>query len=422
MRGAAAHTPVHAAPAPARRRVVVRRGRREDAAVAVPQDDEEAAAPPLDAMPRDEEAAAPPPVRRSGGDGTRRKRLTRFITLLITTCLSAAIATTWYRSTTYLKDTISFAGGWPLHVKVGGCDVDVKPGSANKVETRTWLARWVYPSYDYRSGANKPWRVDVVNGEGCHNAPGFSCQDTCLVTVTVATPPSTLTLRSGADVGHYQKLRIEGVELDALDVSGSIDVHINSAVLAGKTRVTSARGDIRVVDTECGDAAEDCWLKCTTGSVYYAESRDLNQLVVNYRYVNMRSCFALPDSVLHTSGKLPHATAFKVAKHYDQDGNVKITQEEFDVGVKKLGACLGGACPLYSWSSAPKRRCLPRRTPRSLLCFQPLGPRPSTRRSWRPTTPSSSPSRIGRWRSTARVVCLAPTGRSASKPPRAKYA
>lgn len=170
----------------------MRRGRREDAAVAVPQDDEEAAAPPLDAMPRDEEAAAPPPVRRSGGDGTRRKRLTRFITLLITTCLSAAIATTWYRSATYLEDTISFAGGWPLHVKVGGCDVDVKPGSANKVETRTWLARWVYPSYDYRSGANKPWRVDVVNGEGCHNAPGFSCQDTCLVTVTVATPPSTL--------------------------------------------------------------------------------------------------------------------------------------------------------------------------------------------------------------------------------------
>ena len=142
-----------------------------------------------------------------------------------------------------------------------------------------------------------------MNGDGCHNAPGFSCRDTCLITITVATAPSTLTLRSGADVGHFQKLCIQDVALDALDVSGSFDVHITGAVLAGKTRVTSARGDIRVVDTDCGDAAEDCWLKCTTGSVYYAEGRDiLNQLVVNYRSVNMRSYFALPDSVLHTSG------------------------------------------------------------------------------------------------------------------------
>ena len=47
-------------------------------------------------------------------------------------------------------------------------------------------------------------------------------------------------------------------------------------------------------------------------------------------------------------------TAFKVAKHYDRDGNGKVTQEEFDVGIKKLGACLGGSCPLYSWSAAAK--------------------------------------------------------------------
>ncbi len=47
------------------------------------------------------------------------------------------------------------------------------------------------------------------------------------------------------------------------------------------------------------------------------------------------------------SGALPHTTAFKVAKHYDRDGNGKVTQEEFDVGIKKLGACLGGSCPLY---------------------------------------------------------------------------
>ena len=89
--------------------------------------------------------------------------------------------------------------------------------------------------------------------------------------------------------------------------------------------------------------------------MYYYEGRDiLNALDIQYRSVNMRSCFALPDRMHHTSGALPHTTAFKVAKHYDRDGNGKVTQEEFDVGIKKLGACLGGSCPLYSWSAAAK--------------------------------------------------------------------
>ena len=107
-------------------------------------------------------------------------------------------------------------------------------------------------------------------------------------------------------------------------------------------------------DTNCGEE-QDCWLKATTGSVYYYEGRDiLNALDIQYRSVNMRSCFALPDRMHHASGALPHTTAFKVAKHYDRDGNGKVTQEEFDVGIKKLGACLGGSCPLYSWSAAAK--------------------------------------------------------------------
>ena len=76
------------APAPARR-VVVRRGR----ATRRPQEDAAPAQPPPEA---DEEAAAPPRAdgtRQSGGDGTRRKRLTRFITLIVLTCLAAAVAT-----------------------------------------------------------------------------------------------------------------------------------------------------------------------------------------------------------------------------------------------------------------------------------------------------------------------------------------
>ena len=279
------------APAPARR-VVVRRGR----ATRRPQEDAAPAQPPPEA---DEEAAAPPRAdgtRQNGGDGTRRKRLTRFITLLILTCLAAAVATTWYRAATYLVDEVAFSAGWPLYVRVGGCDVDVKPGSSNSVETRTWVSRWVYPRYDYRSGSNRPWRIDVANSEGCHNAPGFACRDTCLVTIKVATPPSTLTFRSGADVGHPQRLRIEGVALDVLDVAGSFDVQITDALLTGKTRVTSSRGDVLMRDTSCGDFEQDCWLKATTGSVYYYEGRDvLNALDIQYRSVNMRSCFALPD-------------------------------------------------------------------------------------------------------------------------------
>ena len=230
----------------------------------------------------------------------------------------------------------------------------MKPGSSNSVETRTWVSRWVYPRYDYRSGSNRPWRIDVANAEGCHNAPGFACRDTCLVTIKVATPPSTLTFRSGADVGHPQRLRIEGVALDVLDVAGSFDVQISNALLTGKTRVTSSRGDVLVRDTNCGEE-QDCWLKATTGSVYYYEGRDiLNALDIQYRSVNMRSCFALPDRYHQTSGALPHTTAVNVAKHYDRDGNGKVTQDEFDVGIKKLGACLGGSCPLYSWSAAAK--------------------------------------------------------------------
>ena len=106
--------------------------------------------------------------------------------------------------------------------------------------------------------------------------------------------------------------------------------------------------------------------------MYYYEGRDiLNALDIQYRSVNMRSCFALPDRMHHTSGALPHTTAFKVAKHYDRDGNGKVTQEEFDVGIKKLGACLGGSCPLYSWSAAAKASCLPRPIRRSRRCFPP---------------------------------------------------
>ena len=337
------------APAPARR-VVVRRGRQTRR----PQEDAAPAQPP----PETDDEEAPPPVRterQSGGDGTRRKRLTRFITLIVLTCLAAAVATTWYRAATYLIDEVAFSAGWPLYIRVGGCDVDVKPGSSNSVETRTWVSRWVYPRYDYRSGSNRPWRIDVANAEGCHNAPGFLCRDTCLVTIKVATPPSTLTFRSGADVGHPQRLRIEGVALDVLDVAGSFDVQISNALLEGKTRITSSRGDVLMRDTSCGDFEQDCWLKATTGSVYYYEGRDiLNALDIQYRSVNMRSCFALPDRMHHASGALPHTTAFKVAKHYDRDGNGKVTQEEFDVGIKKLGACLGGSCPLYSWSAAAK--------------------------------------------------------------------
>jgi hypothetical protein len=252
-------------------------------------------------------------------------------------------------------DEVAFSAGWPLYIRVGGCDVDIKPGGANSVETRTWVSRWVYPRYDYRSGSNRPWRIDVANAEGCHNAPGFACRDTCLVTIKVATPPSTLTFRSGADVGHPQRLRIEGVALDVLDVAGSFDVQISDALLTGKTRVTSSRGDVVMRDTSCGDTQQECWLKATTGSVYYYEGRDiLNALDIQYRSVNMRSCFALPDRYHQTSGALPHTTAVNVSKHYDRDGNGKVTQEEFDVGIKKLGACLGGSCPLYSWSAAAK--------------------------------------------------------------------
>ena len=46
--------------------------------------------------------------------------------------------------------------------------------------------------------------------------------------------------------------------------------------------------------------------------------RYLNALDMQYRSVNMRSCFALPIGASYLGRAAP--TAFKVAKHCDRDG------------------------------------------------------------------------------------------------------
>ena len=159
--------------------------------------------------------------------------------------------------------------------RLSGCDLKVRPGDKNTITTKTWLARWITPQYSYTAGSSKVWRVAVDNARGCHNAPGMVCRRVCRVKVTVKTPPSRLLVRQGGGSDARQRVSIKNVALDRVDVSGEFDVSVSNAALAGDVRLISSRGDVRVADTDCGDDGGGCWLKASTGSVYYRETRDV---------------------------------------------------------------------------------------------------------------------------------------------------
>ena len=104
--------------------------------------------------------------------------------------------------------------------------------------------------------------------------------------------------------------------LDVLDVAGSFDVQITDALLEGKTRITSSRGDVLMRDTSCGENR-------TAGSRPRPDQTRVGAptpLDIQYRSVNM---LRVAGSYASYLGRAAPHDGLKV--HYDRDGNGKVT-------------------------------------------------------------------------------------------------